>query len=82
MSLWTELIKAFSSKNTNNIYDGRILDIYHGSGTTGACCERLNNLYNHQIKWMGIELESKWVEISNKRIEHERTRPKSIDIFE
>ncbi|MFR1820379.1 MAG: DNA-methyltransferase [Lactococcus petauri] len=66
-SLITELIKAYCPKNAEGFYEGVILDPFHGSGTLGVCCERLNKL-GHSIKWIGIELEEKWVEITNERI--------------
>ena len=66
-SLITELIKAFCPKNSHGKYEGTILDPFHGSGTLGVCCEKLNK-QGHKIKWIGIELEKKWIEISNKRI--------------
>ncbi|WP_252225479.1 site-specific DNA-methyltransferase [Clostridium sp. ZBS2] len=66
-SLIKELIKAFCPKNEEGFYDGIILDPFHGSGTLGVCCEKLNR-EGHNIKWIGIELEEKWVEISEERI--------------
>ncbi|MEB8171641.1 site-specific DNA-methyltransferase [Macrococcus caseolyticus] len=67
-SLITELIKAHCPKNKEGQYEGTILDPFHGSGTLGVCCEKLNK-QGHNIKWLGFELENKWVEISNERIE-------------
>lgn len=66
-SLITELIKAFCPKNKDGKYECTILDPFHGSGTLGVCCEKLNKK-GHNIKWIGIELEEKWVNISKKRI--------------
>jgi len=66
-SLITELIKAFCPKNSNGLYEGTILDPFHGSGTLGVCCEKLNS-EGHKIKWIGIELEKKWVDIGKYRI--------------
>lgn len=66
-ALITEIIKAFCPKNKEGFYDGTILDPFHGSGTLGVCCEKLN-LEGHKIKWIGIELEEKWVNVSNERI--------------
>lgn len=63
-----ELIRAFCPKNDEGFYEGTILDPFHGSGTLGVCCERLNK-EGHNIKWIGFEIEDKWVEISNKRIQ-------------
>lgn len=45
-----------------------ILDPFLGSGTTGVCCEKLNS-QGHQIQWLGIELEQKWIDIANERLE-------------
>jgi len=50
--------------------DDIILDIFLGSGTTGLTCERLNR------RWIGIEIEEKYCEISAKRIEKERSQLK------
>ena len=48
-SLITELIKAYCPKNADGFYDGVILDPFHGSGTLGVCCEKLNK-QGHKIK--------------------------------
>lgn len=82
ISLWTDLIKAFCPKNSKGQYNGRILDPYHGSGTTGACCEQLNRVHNHSIKWIGCELEEKWSKISHDRTEKERNRTVEQDLFD
>ncbi|MDQ2215700.1 site-specific DNA-methyltransferase [Vibrio parahaemolyticus] len=66
-SLITEIIKAYCPKNKEGKYEGTILDPFGGSGTLGVCCEKLN-LQGHKIKWISIELESKWVEVSNQRL--------------
>ena len=42
---------------------------FHGSGTLGVCCEKLNK-EGHKIDWVGIEMEEKWVEVANKRLEN------------
>lgn len=68
-SLITELIKAFCPKNKDGLYEGTILDPFHGSGTLGVCCEKLNK-QGHKIKWIGIELEEKWVSIGKSRIDN------------
>ena len=65
-SLITELVKAFCPMN-GEIYEGKILDPFHGSGTLGVCCEKLNNA-GHKIKWTGIEIEKKWCDIAQQRI--------------
>ncbi|EKO3401463.1 site-specific DNA-methyltransferase [Vibrio fluvialis] len=66
-SLITEIIKAFCPKNEDGYYEGNILDPFGGSGTTGICCEKLNQ-QGHNIKWFSIELEKKWVDLSNQRL--------------
>lgn len=65
-SLITELIKAFCPM-TNETFNGTILDPFHGSGTLGVCCEKLNR-NGHQIKWTGIELEKRWCEVAYNRL--------------
>ena len=47
-----------------------ILDPFFGSGTTAIACERLKR------RWIGIEIEEKYCEISAKRIEAERKQLK------
>ena len=49
---------------------GIVFDPFMGSGTTAVACERLGR------KWFGCELEPKYVEIANKRIEAERAQLK------
>ena len=49
---------------------GVILDPFLGSGTTAVACERLKR------KWISIEIEEKYCEISAKRIELERKQLK------
>ncbi len=66
-SLITELIKAFCPKDDKGRYYGTILDPFHGSGTLGVCCEKLNS-QGHLINWTGIELERKWHDIANRRL--------------
>lgn len=66
-SLITELIKAFCPKNSEGKYEGLILDPFHGSGTLGVCCEKLNK-EGHNISWIGIELEQQWVDVANERL--------------
>ena len=63
-----ELIKAFCPKDSEGYYNGKILDPFHGSGTLGVCCEKLNS-EGHRIKWIGIELEKRWCDIAEKRME-------------
>lgn len=66
-SLITEIIKAFCPKNKDGYYEGIILDPFHGSGTLGVCCEKLNK-EGHKISWIGIELEKKWCDIAAQRL--------------
>ena len=66
-ALITELIKAHCPKNKDGKYEGCILDPFHGSGTLGVCCEKLNK-QGHNIKWIGIELEKKWSDICSERL--------------
>lgn len=66
-ALIMDLIKAFCPKNSDGIYEGTILDPFHGSGTLGVCCEKLNK-QGHKIHWVGIELEEKWCEIAKERL--------------
>jgi site-specific DNA-methyltransferase (adenine-specific) len=55
----------------NNTIGGDIVfDPFMGSGTTAVACERLGR------KWFGCELEPKYCEIANKRIEAERAQLK------
>ena len=67
-SLITELIKAFCPMKDGH-YVGKILDPFHGSGTLGICCEKLNREGNN-ILWTGVELEKKWCNIANERLKH------------
>ncbi|MBS3990453.1 MAG: site-specific DNA-methyltransferase [Erysipelothrix sp.] len=67
-ALIIEMIKAFCPKDENGFYCGSILDPFHGSGTLGVCCEKLNK-QGHRIKWIGIELEKKWCDIARERID-------------
>ena len=66
-ALITELIKAYCPKGHDGYYEGTILDPFLGSGTLAVCCEKLNK-QGHRIRWIGIEIEQKWCDISNDRI--------------
>lgn len=66
-ALITEIIKAFCPME-NGKYCGSILDPFHGSGTLGVCCEKLNRSGSN-ILWTGIELEEKWCSIAKERLE-------------
>lgn len=65
-SLIMELIKAFCPMR-GNVLNGHILDPFHGSGTLGVCCEKLNK-QGHSITWTGIELEKRWCDVARKRL--------------
>lgn len=67
-ALIMELIKAYCPKNEEGKYDGLILDPFHGSGTLGVCCEKLNK-EGHKIRWIGIELEKRWCDVAKKRLD-------------
>lgn len=67
-ALISELIKAFCPMESG-IYTGKILDPFHGSGTLGVCCEKLN-VQGNDIKWTGIELEKRWCDIARQRLEN------------
>jgi len=64
VALMEYLIKTYTNENET------VLDFTIGSGTTAIACERLNR------KWIGIEQEEKYCEISAKRIEQERKQRK------
>ena len=68
-SLITDLIKAFCPKNKDGFYEGLIVDPFHGSGTLGVCCEKLNKL-GHKISWIGIEIEKKWCDVARERLDN------------
>ena len=65
-SLITELIKAFCPMQDGK-FTGKIFDPFHGSGTLGVCCEKLNK-QGHHIEWTGVELEKKWCETAVERL--------------
>ena len=71
-ALISELIKGFCPKNSDGKYEGLVLDPFHGSGTLGVCCEKLNLEDNNRIDWLGIELEKKWVEVAEMRLKNYR----------
>lgn len=68
-ALIMEIIKAFCPKDAEGKYAGTILDPFHGSGTLGVCCEKLNK-EGHKIKWIGIELERNWCDIADERLKN------------
>ena len=65
-SLITELIKAFCPMKEGK-FNGSILDPFHGSGTLGVCCEKLNK-QGHHIIWTGIEVEKRWCDVAINRL--------------
>lgn len=65
-ALITEIIKAFCPMS-EGLFTGSILDPFHGAGTLGVCCERLNK-DGHRIMWTGIEIESRWCDIAKQRL--------------
>lgn len=71
-SLITEIIKAFCPMRDGK-YNGSILDPFHGSGTLGVCCEKLNAVDGNQILWTGIEIEKRWCDIAQERINNARS---------
>ena len=66
-SLFIELLKAFCPLNSSGQLAARVLDPFHGSGTTGVCAERLNIL-GHSVDWIGIEMQEEWVRLARSRI--------------
>ena len=62
--LFVQILEKYSEQQHT------VLDPFLGSGTTAVACERLNR------KWIGIELEEKYCEISAKRIEAENRQLK------
>jgi len=64
VKLLKDIISGFVSNN------GIVLDPYAGSCSVAIACERLNR------RWIGIEIEEKYCEISAQRIEHEREQLK------
>ena len=62
-------VDMFMTIILSNVCDS-ILDPFLGSGTTAIACERLNR------RWIGIEIEEKYCEISAKRIEKENKQLK------
>lgn len=67
-ALILDMIRAFCPKNADGKYEGTILDPFHGSGTLGVCCEKLNQ-EGHNIRWIGIELEDCWNQIAQARLD-------------
>jgi len=76
----TDLLRAFVPIDNHGKFDGVVLDPYAGSGTVPVCCEKLN-LCGHNIKWIGMEMELKWHEISCSRIASILQQPKKVNMF-
>ena len=68
VALFYDLIRAFCPKDSEGKYRGLVLDPFHGSGTLGVCCEMLNRK-GHAISWLGIELEKRWCDIAQARLD-------------
>lgn len=66
-SLFTELIKAYCPKDEEGKYSGIVYDPFHGSGTLGVCCEKLN-AEGHNIRWIGSEIEQHWCDVAEERL--------------
>ena len=64
VALMEYLIKTYTNEGET------VLDFCIGSGTTAVACEHLKR------RWIGIEIEEKYCEISAKRIEKERSQLK------
>ena len=78
-SLTTDILKAFCNKESMR-YSSNVLDPYSGSGTTAVCCESLN-LQGHQVNWIALELEQRWVKEGNERVESLKNNWFNGDIF-
>jgi DNA modification methylase len=63
--LWSKLLNRVSVLDTDIVFD-----CFMGSGTTALVAEK------KQLKWFGCELEPKYCEIANRRIEAERAQLK------
>lgn len=64
ITLWEKIINDFTEPND------LILDCFLGSGTTAVACEKLNR------RWIGIELDPKFCELSKIRIKNESQQQK------
>lgn len=71
-ALIIEVVKAFCPKNEEGQFAGSVLDPYAGSGTLGIVCEKLNR-DGHAIEWLCGELEPRWVNVSNERLDAVRS---------
>lgn len=66
-ALIEEILKAYVPKNKDGIYEGTVFDPFVGSGTTAVAIEKLNR-QGHKIKWIAFEIEEKWADVANERI--------------
>ncbi|MDD4380931.1 MAG: site-specific DNA-methyltransferase [Atopobiaceae bacterium] len=66
-ALITEIIMAYCPKDKDGRYCGTIYDPFHGSGTLGVCCEKLNRQGN-AIRWIGSEIEKRWCDVAQSRL--------------
>lgn len=76
-ALIEEILKAYVPKNKDGVYEGTVFDPFLGSGTTAVAVEKLNKQGN-KIRWIAFEIEQRWVNEANKRIEEVRN---SITLF-
>ena len=56
--------------------DGTVLDPFNGSGSTGKSVMRENKLNNSNFKYIGIDLDQDYIDISKARIKHEMEKKK------
>ena len=70
LSLLKRIIAASTDKND------LVLDPFSGSSTTGIAAIRINRGF------IGIELESEYIELSQKRLNQLSAQEKSPDLFE
>ena len=63
------LIKTYTNEGET------VLDFTMGSGSTGVACVRTNR------DFIGIEMDDKYYEIAQERIQAEIDRPKQLDLM-
>ena len=63
IQIWKKILLRGSNKETDLIFDP-----FMGSGTTAIACEHLNR------KWVGCEMDAKYVEIALKRLDVEKAQ--------
>jgi tRNA/tmRNA/rRNA uracil-C5-methylase (TrmA/RlmC/RlmD family) len=60
-----KIAKGYTDCGCNNKWNsGIVLDPFMGSGTTAVVAKKLGR------RWLGIELNEKYIEMANKRIEN------------